>query len=103
MLRLFLPQICVHCGAHCDDGDVRKKPLAKYLCKVCFRQFELFEPPLPEDLSLKTSILRSLPFEVRLGCSFRFENQDIIQSLIHHFKYMDMPNLARAIGAECCR
>src|SRR5437667_4660976 len=96
MLRLFLPEICVHCGEHCDYS--KQESLSKYLCNSCFRQFYLFEPPTQDNLTAKSSLFRELPFEVQIGSSFIFQNGGIIQSLIHHAKYMDMPNLAKILG-----
>jgi len=101
MLRLFLPQICVHCGTHCDS-DAKQSPLGKYLCKVCLRQFDLFEPPMQDDLVQKSYLFRELPFNVQIGSAFTFENQGIIQSVIHHFKYLEMPKLAQVLGRVCC-
>jgi len=95
MLRLFLPEICIHCGDHCDYA--KQKPLTKYLCKVCLRQFELFEQPSQDDLVQKSSLFRELP-DVSIGASFTFENGGIIQSLIHHCKYQEMPKLGAILG-----
>jgi ComF family protein len=103
MLRLFLPQICVHCGARCDDSDAKQMPLGKYLCKICLRQFDLFQPPPQDDLVQNSSLLRELPFEVQIGSAFTFKNTGIIQSLIHHFKYQEMPKLAVALGSVSCQ
>jgi competence protein ComFC len=102
MLRLFLPQICIHCDTHCDPHDAKKKPLSKYLCTICLRQFELFEPPMQDDLLPKSSLFRDLPFEIKVGSAFSFQNGGIIQSLIHHFKYQEMPRLATTLGSICC-
>src|SRR5438046_3626145 len=102
MLRLFLPEICIHCGAHCDNPNEKQIPLAKYLCEVCLRQFELLEPPLQNDLFPKSSLLRELPYEIKIGSAFSFQNEGIIQSLIHHFKYLEMPKLASVLGSACC-
>ncbi len=102
MLNLFLPRICIHCGTHCDDHDVKKRPLAKYLCTVCLRQFEIFEPPIQDDLLPKSSLFRELPFRIKIGSAFFFQNGGIIQSLIHHFKYLEMPKLATTLGSICC-
>src|SRR5437016_3995782 len=103
MLRLFLPQICVHCGAHCDDSAAKRMPLAKYLCTVCIRQFKFFEPPMPEDFFPKSSLFHELPFEIRVGSGFTFQPGGIIQSVIHHFKYAEMPKLATILGEECSK
>jgi ComF family protein len=96
MLRLFLPEICIHCGDHCDYA--KQQPLSKYLCKVCLRQFELFEPPSQDDLALKSALFRELPFEISIGASCKFENGGIMQSLIHHCKYQEMPKLGAILG-----
>jgi competence protein ComFC len=98
MLRLFLPQICIHCGMHCDDSNAKYAPLCKYLCTVCFRQFDLFEPPMQDVLVQNSSLFKELDIEVRLGAAFTFENGGIIQSIIHHFKYLEMPRLAKILG-----
>jgi ComF family protein len=101
MLRLFLPEICIHCSSHCDNSDAKTKPLGNYLCKVCLRQLELFEPLMQDDLLPKSSLFRELPFQTRIGSAFQFENGGIIQSVIHHFKYQEMPGLAKILGSIC--
>ena len=101
MLQLFLPQICIHCGARCESNDAEKKPLSKYLCTVCLRQFELFEIPKADDLFMSSSLFRELPEETTLRSAFTFQNGGIIQSVIHHFKYQDMPKLASILGMIC--
>lgn len=101
MLRLFLPHICVHCGTHCDDFNAKQSALHKYLCTVCLRQFEFFQPPNQDDLLPSSSLFRELPFEVKINASFAFQNGGIIQSLIHHFKYKEMPKLASILGGVC--
>ena len=73
-----------------------------YLCKVCLRQFNLFQPPTLDDLSSNSSLLRELPFKVQIRSAFAFQNKGIIQSLIHHFKYQEMPRLALALGSVSC-
>ncbi|MFI5264193.1 MAG: ComF family protein, partial [Candidatus Kapaibacterium sp.] len=101
MLRLFLPQICVHCNTHCDDSTAGQSILDNYLCAVCRRQFDLLEPPRQEDLNCNSSLLRELPFRVEVSSGFIFQNQGIIQSLIHHCKYQEMPRLASVLGSIC--
>lgn len=101
MLRLFLPQICIHCSTHCDENNVKKKPLGKYLCNVCLRQFEMFEPPIQDDLLPTSSLFRQLPIKIKISSAFSFQSGGIIQSLIHHFKYLEMPKLATTLGTVC--
>lgn len=101
MLRLFLPQICVHCSTHCDSRNAKDTALAKYLCPVCLRQLELLGPPRQGDLVPKSPLFRELPFEIKVGSAFSFQNGGIIQSLIHHFKYQEMPRLAMTLGSHC--
>ncbi len=96
MLRLFLPEICIHCNNACDYD--KQSALTTYLCKVCLRQFELFEAPRKEDLILHSSLFRELPVDVNISSGFSFQNGGIIQSVIHHAKYQDMPKLAIHIG-----
>src|SRR5437868_8177853 len=96
MLSLFLPEICIHCGNACEK--TKAKPITHYLCNVCLRQFELFEPPPEEQLIPKSSLFKEIPFEVNVGSAFSFENGGIIQSLIHHVKYNEMPNLGNILG-----
>jgi ComF family protein len=101
MLRLFLPEICIHCGNACDAR--KGQPITKYLCNVCLRQFELFEPPMQDELVLRSSIFHELPFKPKIGSAFTFQNGGIIQSVIHHFKYAEMPRLAIVLGNICSR
>jgi ComF family protein len=99
MLRLFLPEICIHCGLHCNAD--KAQPLSKYLCSICLRQFELFEPPMQDELSPKSALFNELPFEIKIGSAYSFQNGGIIQSVIHHFKYLEMPKLATTLGSIC--
>lgn len=103
MLRLFLPNICVHCGMHFDAFNAAHVPLHKYLCNICHRQFELFEPPTKEDLLPSSSQFSELPFEINICSAFAFQNGGIIQSLVHHFKYLEMPKLAKILGSAWCK
>jgi len=101
MLQLFLPQICIHCEVRCDRSSAKQRPLTKYLCAACLRQFELFDVPKAEDLIMSSSLFRELPQATKLYSAFRFQNGGIIQSVIHHFKYRDMPKLASILGVIC--
>ena len=96
MLRLFLPEICIHCGNACDK--TKAKPMTQYLCEVCLRQLELFESPPQEALIPKSLFFKEIPFKIEIGSRFSFQNGGIIQSLIHHVKYNEMPKLGKILG-----
>ena len=102
MLRLFLTHNSVHCGTHCEF-KAKQSAMHKYLCNICHRQFELFEPPTKEDLLPSSSQFNELPFEMNIFSAFAFQNGGIIQSLIHHFKYLEMPTLAKILGSAWCK
>jgi ComF family protein len=57
------------------------------------------QPPLQEDINLKSPLINELPFEVNIRAAFIFQNKGIIQSLIHHFKYLEMPKLAAILSS----
>ena len=98
MLRLFLPEICVHCGDSCDTNK-RSEALAKYLCSVCLRIFHHEQPPSTDDLRMLTTVFNDFSNAIDYTAAFIFRKDDIVQSLIHHFKYLDMPKLAEIVGA----
>jgi ComF family protein len=99
MLRLFLPETCIHCGNGCEGNNTQQ--ISKYLCTTCLRQFFLFEPPIQNELRIKSPFFYELPFEAKIKSAFIFQSGGIIQSVIHHFKYLEMPRLAIILGKEC--
>ncbi|MEP7233992.1 MAG: ComF family protein [Ignavibacteriota bacterium] len=52
------------------------------------------------DLDAKVSALKDLPSGTSILSSLTFVNEGIIQSIIHSFKYEEMPRLAKILGAS---
>ena len=51
-----------------------------------------------DELACHPSFFKDFPIRAEIQSAFRFENKGIIQSLIHHFKYQEMPGLAQTLG-----
>lgn len=97
MLSFFLPRKCVHCEEPCGKASKVDEALLNYLCDNCFRTFEFLLPPHQDDLASKRSLLSKYG-KVQIIAPFPFMHEDLTQAIIHHFKYNDMPKLARHIG-----
>lgn len=99
MLSFFLPRTCIHCNAPCGKDDKADNELKNYLCKNCFRQFQALLQPSPEDLDSKRYAFFGIA-DIDIYAPYPFTADGIVQSVIHHFKYEDMPKLATVIGKE---
>ena len=97
MLELFLPRKCIHCGRPAKRLD---EPLSKYLCSNCLREYTVLQPPEVEDIEDRIKRLSHLPYPIGLYTAFAFVPEGVMQSIVHQFKYGDMPRLARRIGEE---
>ncbi|HEY6171931.1 MAG TPA: ComF family protein [Candidatus Kapabacteria bacterium] len=100
MLSFFLPQKCIHCDAPSGKHAKSDSDLKKYLCANCFRQFQLMSQPSSTDIENKQQLFSGFNTELVFYTPFPFIAEDITQSIIHHFKYADMPNLAVITGRE---
>lgn len=100
MLSFFLPQVCIHCNAPCGKHDKTDNDLKKYLCTNCLRQFQLLLQPSDTDIENKQHLFSVLDTKFTFYTPYPFIAEGITQSIIHHFKYADMPNLACIIGKE---
>lgn len=76
------------------------EPLSKYLCMNCLRAYHFLEPPAPEELEDRRSILSQLPYAIGIYAARTFVPESVIQSMIHHFKYRDMPRLAKVVASD---
>jgi len=100
MLSFFLPQVCIHCAAPCGKDGKTDYDQKKYLCNNCLRQFQLLLQPSPADLENKQHLFSDFDTELAFYTPYPFIAEGITQSIIHHFKYADMPNLAVVIGKK---
>lgn len=100
MLSFFLPQVCIHCNAPCSKHDKTDNDLKKYLCNNCLRQFQLLLQPSDTDIENKQHLFSVSDMKFTFYTPYPFIVEGITQSIIHHFKYSDMPNLAYSIGKE---
>lgn len=100
MLSFFLPQVCIHCNAPCGKEDKTDNDLKKYLCNNCLRQFQLLLQPSHNDLENKQQLFSDFDTKLAFYTPYPFIAEGITQSIIHHFKYIDMPDLAIIIGKE---
>lgn len=100
MLSFFLPQVCIHCNAPCGKDGKTDNDLKKYLCNNCLRQFQLLLQPSSIDLDNKRHLFSNFATKLTFYTPYPFIAEGITQSIIHHFKYSDMPNLAVVIGKE---
>src|SRR6187455_1639122 len=100
MLSFFLPQKCIHCDAPSGKQAKSDSGVKKYLCADCFRQFHLLSQPSSTDLEDKQQLFSDIGTEPTFYTPYPFIAEGITQSIIHHFKYADMPNLAVIIGME---
>lgn len=97
MLELFLPRRCIHCG---EPAKKEAEVLSKYLCSNCLRELTTLEPPAVDELEDRTRRLSTLPFPTGVYAAYSFIPESVLQSIIHHFKYLDMPRLAKRMGNE---
>jgi ComF family protein len=74
--------------------------LSKYLCSNCLREYNFLEPPGVEEIEERTRKLLQLPYPSGVYAAFTFVPEGIIQSIIHQFKYGDMPRLAKRVGED---
>lgn len=95
MLELFLPRRCIHCN---EPARKTEDPLSKYLCPNCLRELAFLEPPTNEEIEDRRRLLGHLPYPIGIYAAYTFIPEGVLQSVIHHFKYMDMPRLARYFG-----
>ncbi len=100
MLSFFLPLVCIHCNAPCGKEDKLDNNLKKYLCANCLRQFQLLLQPSSADIENKQHLFSDFDTKLTFYTPYPFIAEGITQSIIHHFKYSDMPNLAVVIGKE---
>lgn len=100
MLSFFLPEICIHCDAPSGNQEKTDSGIKNYLCANCFRQFQLLLEPSPADLDNKRHLFSEFDTKLTFYIPYPFVAEGITQSIIHHFKYTDMPNLAVVIGKE---
>jgi ComF family protein len=97
MLELFLPRRCIRCG---DQAKASEQSLSRYLCSNCHREYNLLEPPDPAEIEDRWRKLSHLPYPTGIYAAFTFIPDGVLQSIVHHFKYADMPRLARRVGDE---
>jgi ComF family protein len=73
--------------------------IERYLCLKCLLSFGRGEKP--NDEHLREQLKQFFPIEESASLlTYRpFEQEGLIQSVIHTFKYGDMPRLARKLGA----
>ncbi len=102
MLSFFLPRKCIHCDLPCGKESKSDEMLKDYLCTICFRRFELLFPPNESDLTSKQALLSKYG-EINIVAPFPFMNEELTQSIVHHFKYNDMPRLAEYVGEYIVR
>lgn len=97
MLELFLPRRCIRCDEPVNRSE---EALSRYLCVNCLREYQFLEPPSVDEIEDRRSLLSHLPYPIGIYAAFNFINEGVVQSIIHHFKYVDMPRLARRVGDE---
>lgn len=100
MLSFFLPQRCIHCNAPSGKQDEVDSSIKNYLCAHCFRQFRILPQPSSTDIENKQHLFSDFDMKLSFYTPYPFIAEGITQSIIHHFKYADMPNLAVVIGSE---
>jgi competence protein ComFC len=100
MLSFFLPLRCIHCNAPSGKQDKADSSLKNYLCAHCFRQFQLLLQPSATDIENKQHLFSDFDTDLTFYTPYPFVAEGVTQSIIHHFKYADMPNLAVVIGKE---
>jgi ComF family protein len=72
--------------------------ITSYLCKLCMRLIEHSVPVEPVAAREKLEQLIKLSKETKIFIGYNFIQQSVIQSVVHAFKYYDMPRLAFAAG-----
>lgn len=100
MLSFFLPSTCIHCDGPSGKVEKTDNELKKYLCNNCLRQFQLLLQPSSTDIESKHHLFSDFDTKLTFYTPYPFIAEGITQSIIHHFKYADMPNLAVVIGKE---
>lgn len=100
MVSFFLPSTCIHCDGSAGKGEKTDNELKKYLCNNCLRQFQLLLQPSSTDIENKHYLFSDFDTNLTFYTPYPFIAEGITQSIIHHFKYADMPNLAVIIGKE---
>ena len=102
MFSLFLPERCLHCEApaerslHLRASRVRDR----YLCAVCARILDFQERPEEHYLRDQFALVASeLPL-ASARSRYWFDTASPLRSIIHSFKYSDMPKLAQHFGGE---
>jgi predicted amidophosphoribosyltransferase len=100
VLSFFLPEVCIHCSAPAGKEEKNDEELLRYLCKNCLRQFRSLLEPSPLDLESKQHLFSDIDAVIRFHTPYPFVAEGIPQSIVHHFKYNDMPRLAVLIGKE---
>jgi ComF family protein len=74
--------------------------MSRYLCVNCLREYDFLEPPSTDEIEDRRKFLSYLPYPVGIYAAFSFIPDGVMQSIIHHFKYVDMPRLAKRVGSD---
>ncbi len=107
MLSLVLPERCIHCGRPTVAAErlafrppTDSASLKKYLCAVCHAEFDRMPIPDPALLMDRAMPLTSIECITSVRAQVYFIKDSLIQSIVHSFKYGEMPRLVRAAGAS---
>ena len=105
MLSLVLPGRCLHCESPVAraEGTRFVAKLSSYLCASCLKIFEKGETPNPEHLRDQLSMFCPIDEQASVITSQTFIQDGLVQSLVHSFKYNEMPRLARHIGEDLAK
>jgi ComF family protein len=73
--------------------------IENYLCIRCLKAFSIGETPNVDHLREQLSQFFPIDESASLLTYRQFEQDGVVQSIIHSFKYGDMPRLARKLGS----
>lgn len=92
LLDLFFPLCCAGCEEPLVAGE-------QLLCTTCW--YHLPETNFHKDLANEAWRLMGgqIPIDT-VACYLFFEEKSLVERIIHHFKYLGMPELGQVLGAR---
>lgn len=92
LLDLFFPRCCAGCDDPLVDGE-------HLLCVACW--YRLPETNFHKDLTNEAWRLMGgqIPLD-SVSCYLFFEEKSLVERIVHHFKYLGMPELGHMLGAR---
>ncbi len=104
MLSLVLPERCIHCARPTIASESLRIAIAsglrKYLCRDCHDLLDRMVPPTSEVLLERAEPLAGIKQISSVRSRVYFVRDSLVQSIVHSFKYGEMPMLGRMVGAS---